>query len=225
MRYDMLRIHHCENSIQAKLALYKLISKECLCNWRWISQASRLDDNSIKWITLPGRLLVQLLHALNQITSYCAANAAIVHLNYVLLRDCAIGLEQGVIDAHLTKLILDHCYSLSMVFLQDVVQQCSLTRPQEACDDGARNLVSSRAIHPLQEQGTLIKLCLSREQLCVIWLKLKCAVQLHDSSLVCSDATQQIRPQSIHMCQLLDLLIIKLWSSLLDVVLRCSQDT
>ena len=48
-------------------------------------------------------LLVQLLEPRNEVAAHGAADAAVVHLDDVLLRHRALRVQQGVVDAHLGR--------------------------------------------------------------------------------------------------------------------------
>mmetsp|Transcript_9811 Transcript_9811/g.25396 ORF Transcript_9811/g.25396 Transcript_9811/m.25396 type:complete len:248 (+) Transcript_9811:602-1345(+) len=138
---DMLCIHDRQDAVELHVGLHKVVGEEGLGDRRRICQASRLDDDAIQRLALARRLLVQLLEACDEVATHCATNAPVVHLDDVLLCDTALGVQQRVIDANLSKLILDYGNLLAVVCLENVVQQGCLARPKEAGDDGYGGLV------------------------------------------------------------------------------------
>ncbi len=93
--------------------------------------------------------VVELVFALSQasqnsyeITTHRAADAAIVHFKNFFV-GINIHIYQGVVDANLSKLVLNDCDPLAVVLIQDVVQQRSLASTKKASEDanGDFNLV------------------------------------------------------------------------------------
>lgn len=78
--------------------------------------------------------LHQRVERLNEVVSHCAAKAAI-------LEDCELALpcqilfanNEVIIDANLTKFILNDCNLAAVLLRQYVVDQCGLAGAQEAC--------------------------------------------------------------------------------------------
>mmetsp|Transcript_852 Transcript_852/g.1667 ORF Transcript_852/g.1667 Transcript_852/m.1667 type:complete len:233 (-) Transcript_852:508-1206(-) len=125
---DMFGIYQGENAVQLHVCLSKVIRIESLSHGSRICQASGLNDDGVQRFSLAGCLLMQLFQASNEVSSHCAANAAIVHLDDVLLCDTSACVKQGIIDANLSKFILYHSNSLAVLALQDVVEECCLAR-------------------------------------------------------------------------------------------------
>ena len=69
---DMLCINQCDYRIQTVHILDGIIDEERLNHRCWVSQTSRLNDDTIKFLDL----LVQLLKCFDEVSSYRAADAA-----------------------------------------------------------------------------------------------------------------------------------------------------
>jgi hypothetical protein len=74
----------------------------------------------------------------DQVPAHRAANAAVVHLDDLL---AGLVQEDLVVDARLAELVLDHRDAMSVLLLQDTVDECGLSAPQKPGEYGHRNHV------------------------------------------------------------------------------------
>ena len=85
---------------------------------------------------------MQALEGLDEVAAHGAADAAVHHLDDVLL---GLLLDDLVVDSDLAKLVLDNGEAQAMVgALEDVVEQRRLARAEEAREDGHRDLFVGR---------------------------------------------------------------------------------
>ena len=99
---DVEGVDERDDRVEAREALDILVDEEGLRDGRWVGETCRLDDDVVE---LPAVLLA--LHQLHQdrdeVDAHGAADAAIVHLEDVLVR-LELVLDERVVHAHLTKL-------------------------------------------------------------------------------------------------------------------------
>merc|ERR1719387_198170 len=129
MLHQVLCIHHGDNPIQAIHLLNVIINKEGLCDWSRICHSSCLNQNCVKVL----HLLVHPLQSLNQVTTHCAANAAIHDLHNFLIHtlECLLlavsGGDELFVNADLSKFVFDNCEAKAVVRrAEDVVEQSCL---------------------------------------------------------------------------------------------------
>mmetsp|Transcript_72522 Transcript_72522/g.168022 ORF Transcript_72522/g.168022 Transcript_72522/m.168022 type:complete len:285 (-) Transcript_72522:69-923(-) len=136
----MLRVADTQNGVQAVVLPHVLVQEECRCYRRRVCQACCLDEHAVQVATTSSDILEHLLHAVDEVAPQSATDAAIVHLHNGLCRPLGL-LDQRRIDVHLAELVLNHRNPLPMLLTQDAVEEGRLAAPQEARDDGHRDLL------------------------------------------------------------------------------------
>ena len=124
---DVESVDHCDDAVEARKLLNRLVHEEGLGDRARVRQARRLDDDRVEFRTPPK----ELCEYADEVAAHRATDAAVIHLEDVLGGVEAFT-HQRIVHAHLAKLILDHRNLLAMVRRQDVVEQCRLAR---ACVD------------------------------------------------------------------------------------------
>lgn len=81
----------------------------------------------------------------HQVAAHGAANAAVVHLDDLLL---LVLYQQFVVDARFAELVFNHGNAVAMRLLEDVVEQCGFAAAQKAGEDGDRDQLAAHAATP-----------------------------------------------------------------------------
>ena len=76
---------------------------------------------------------MQFAQDTDQVAAHRAANAAIVHLDDLLI---AVLHQQVVVDAGFAELVFDHSDAVAVLLLEDAVEQSGFTASQKAGEDG-----------------------------------------------------------------------------------------
>src|SRR5882672_8168954 len=85
--------------------------------------AGRLDDHPLEVEFLFLALVTQIGKDPCQVAAHGATDAAVVHLDDLLLR---LGYKQLVVDARGSELVLDHRDAMPVLFAEDAVEQRGL---------------------------------------------------------------------------------------------------
>mmetsp|Transcript_3127 Transcript_3127/g.8040 ORF Transcript_3127/g.8040 Transcript_3127/m.8040 type:complete len:298 (-) Transcript_3127:21-914(-) len=218
----MLGIHQGKDPVKTEMLLHVVIREESLRNWRWICQASRLDDDAVEWLALARRLLVQLLEARDEVASHGTADATVVHLDHVLLRHAALRVQELVVDADLAELVLDHSNLFTVVLLEDVVEQRRLSGAEEARDDRRRGLGLGRGLRGLIPEGLDVLLALLKSF--VVWEQQEGCPDVDDGPLLRTQAGEELGAHRVRPGKLLLLGRVQDGHDLLQPGLGYSQD-
>ena len=128
MQLNVLEIHQGDHRIQPQLIAQVFIDKERLNHRGRIRQAGGFDHQVIEAITP----LHQVADDPNQIAAHRAADAAVVHLE-----DLLIGINyQLVVDAHLAELVDDHRHLEAVLVGEDPVEQGRLAGTEVTGEHG-----------------------------------------------------------------------------------------
>mmetsp|Transcript_73987 Transcript_73987/g.211274 ORF Transcript_73987/g.211274 Transcript_73987/m.211274 type:complete len:268 (-) Transcript_73987:13-816(-) len=104
---DVVRVHQCDDAIKLEELLHEIVNEEGLRYGGRIRHARGLDHDRIELepLLLP---LSELLESLDEVIAHGAADAAVQHLDHLLLGVLFHVLaQQRVVDANLAKLVLD----------------------------------------------------------------------------------------------------------------------
>ena len=130
MLQDVLRIHECHHAIDEEFFFHLLVHEERLHDWTWVSEASRLNEDVVKFI-LP---LHEIAKDANQITANSAADAPVVHFKKFL-----VGIDdQFVVNTHLTEFILDDGNFESVLLGENAVEKRGFSGSEEAGENRDR---------------------------------------------------------------------------------------
>jgi hypothetical protein len=144
----VLAVAHGDDSVQGELRRDFVVDEKGLRDGGWVSQTRRLDDDRIELRDLPP----QLLEGDHQVATDSAADAAVHHLDDLLVR--LLG-ENALVDAHLAELILDDGESQSVMWiLEDVVEQGGLARSEETRQDRHRHLLLGHLLSSSRRRST-----------------------------------------------------------------------
>eukprot|EP00955_Chlamydomonas_euryale_P118613 366551-Chlamydomonas_euryale.AAC.36 len=141
----MLCVHKRDDAVQARKLLHLIVHKKGLRHGRGVCHAGCLDDDAIQFELAGSDTLCQLVEHLDEVLANRAADAAVHHLNDLLLTlHLCVLCQQRVVDADIPKLILDHCKPLAVRRREDVVEQGRFARPQEASQHSDRDTLVLR---------------------------------------------------------------------------------
>jgi hypothetical protein len=126
-----------EDRIEQVVLADLLVGEERLRHRSRIGHAGRLDDDPVEFKRAGVALLPERAEDPDQVAAHCAADAAVVHFDDLLVRF----LDDRAVDADLAELVLDHRDALAVVFLEDAVQQRRLARAEKAGEDRHRHHV------------------------------------------------------------------------------------
>ena len=132
----MLGIHQGEDGVQEVGLGNLVVHEKGLRHRSGIGQAGRLDDHPVEHQLALATLLGQLLQGGTQILADGAADAAIAHLDDLLL---GVRHQDVVVDVLLTELVFDHGNLQAMGLGQHALEQRGLARAQKAGEDGDRD--------------------------------------------------------------------------------------
>ena len=132
----VLGVHQSQDGVEQEGLCNLVVHEKGLRNRTRIGQTGRLDDDAVKAEQAFAALGSQHLQRDAQVFADGAANAAIAHLNDLLLgvRD-----QDLVVDVLFAKLVLDDGNFLTMGLGQDALEQGGFARAQEAGQDGGGN--------------------------------------------------------------------------------------
>ena len=128
---DVLRVDEGDDAVQRKQLAHILVDEERLRDGARVGHARGLDQDAIEPVPPPH----QATEDTDQVTPNGAANAAVVHLEQLLVA----GNHQLVIDADLAELVFNHREFLPVVLGQNPVEKRGFAGTQEAGEDGNGN--------------------------------------------------------------------------------------
>jgi hypothetical protein len=125
--HDVRRIDQGDYPVDAALGCQTPVGQERLHGRPWRGEARGLDENTVKRHGLHCLTTAseQVMDRRDQVPPYGATEAAVAELDHVLLD----ANDQTAVNAHLAKLIHDHCNALLMLSAQDTIDQGRLTTP------------------------------------------------------------------------------------------------
>ena len=118
----MLGVHDGDDRVQGRLGAHVLVDEEGLCDGSRVGQACGLDDDAVEAVLA----LQQRVHDPDQVAAHGAADAAVVHLEHLLV---AVD-DEVVVDAEFAELVDDNGVLLAVLLAQDAVQQGRLPAPR-----------------------------------------------------------------------------------------------
>ena len=136
LRGRVLGVHQREDGVQQVLLGDFLVHEKSLRHRAGVGQAGGLDHHALKIkqaLTLFGG---QQLQRFAQVFAYRAADAAIVHLDDVLV---GVVHQNFVVDVFFTELVFNHGNFLSMRLCQHTLEQSGFAGTQKAGQDGDGN--------------------------------------------------------------------------------------
>ena len=134
----MLGIHQRQDTVEQVVIADVLIHEKGLRHRTGIGHAGGLDDDAVELELAALALVAQLTQNAHQVTTHGAADAAVVHFNDLLL---AVIDEDFIVDTRFAELVLDHRNALTVLFLEDAVEQRGFATAEKAGEDGHRNHV------------------------------------------------------------------------------------
>ena len=120
-----------------------VVHEEGLRDRAWIGQAGGFDHHAFEIQGACLALLGQVGQGLAQIFPDGATDAAIAHLNNVLL---GVGHQNVVVDVFFAEFVLDHSNALAVGFGEDAFEQRGLAAAQKTGEDGDRNQAHERSV-------------------------------------------------------------------------------
>ena len=132
----MLGIDQGQDRVQQVALGDLVVHEEGLRHRARIGQAGGLDDDAVEVQQALALLGGQQLQGFAQVLADRAADAAVAHLDDLLL---GLGHQDVVVDVFLAELVLDHGDLLAVRFGQDALEQRGLAGAEEAGEDGGGN--------------------------------------------------------------------------------------
>mmetsp|Transcript_24244 Transcript_24244/g.79829 ORF Transcript_24244/g.79829 Transcript_24244/m.79829 type:complete len:290 (-) Transcript_24244:91-960(-) len=130
---DVLRVDEGDDPVELEGGLDHVVDEEGLGDGRRVGHACCLDDDAVELERAGLDALGELLEHDDQVLPDGAADAAVHHLDDLLVRlHLRVLLKQHVIDANVAELILDDGDLLAVLCGEDVVEQGGLPAPKEA---------------------------------------------------------------------------------------------
>ena len=148
-RHDVFGVDQGGDAVELRLRLDVLIDKEGLGHRAGVGQASGLDDDGVEGGGTGLLAFHQTGDDADQVAAHRAADAAVVHLEHVLVGTH----HEVVVDADLAELIDDHCVALAVILGEDAVQQGGLAGTEVAGEDGDGDFVGHGAHLGAAEHG------------------------------------------------------------------------
>jgi hypothetical protein len=125
---EVLGVDHRDDRVEPQLARDLVVDEERLRHRCRVGEAGGLDHDLVELVAA----LHQVAEDADQVAAHGAADAAVVHLEDLLL-----GVEhEGVVDADLAELVLDDGDPLAVLLGEDVVQQRRLAGAEEPGEHG-----------------------------------------------------------------------------------------
>ena len=134
--HHVLRVDQGDHALQPHPLVDIGVREEGSDNGLGVRQASRLDENVVE---LPRLVLHQRVEHLHEVLSHGAADAPVVQQHNVLAIQGLLKLNELLVDADLSELVLDNGDAQVVVLRQNAVQKGRLAGAQEAGDDGGRH--------------------------------------------------------------------------------------
>ena len=143
----MFRVHERDDAVEAEGRLDVIIDEKGLGHRRRVGHASGLDHNPVQLERTGLDPLREIVEDHDEVLADGAADAPVHHLDDLLigLHLSVLG-EKCVIDAHLTKLVLDDGELLSVRLSEDVVEERRLAGTEEAREHRDRALQIVRGV-------------------------------------------------------------------------------
>ncbi len=121
MLLHMLRINERNDPIKPRELLHFFINKKGLSDGRGVGHTGGLNDNAIKLQATLGDAVTQLLQDNDEILTHGTADAAVHHLDELLLGlHLGVLLEEIIIDTNLTELVLNDGQLLTVVLIKTI---------------------------------------------------------------------------------------------------------
>ena len=132
----MFGVHQGQDRVEQKSLGNFIVHEKGLRHRPWICQAGRLNDDAVKAQQALAAFGCQQLQGGPQVFTDRAADAAIAHLDDLLIgfRNQNVG-----INVLFAELIFDDRNFLPVGFSQDALEQCGFARTQETGQDGGGN--------------------------------------------------------------------------------------
>mmetsp|Transcript_15836 Transcript_15836/g.33853 ORF Transcript_15836/g.33853 Transcript_15836/m.33853 type:complete len:510 (-) Transcript_15836:225-1754(-) len=136
VREDVLAVDQAEHAVNAEVVHQGKVRGDGLDDGRRVCEAGRLKQHEVK--ILPA--VLELPEGLDQIAAHSAARTTVVHGDQ-LLRSLHVLLDEGLVNAHSAKLVLDHADLLVVLLIQNVVDKCGLASTKEPGDNSDGKLL------------------------------------------------------------------------------------
>ena len=127
------------HGIKPRIILHVLVDEKGLRDRRRIGNARSLHDDGVELALA----LHQAFENAHEVAAHRAADAAVVHFEYFLVRAD----DQVVVDADLPELVDDHGVFLAVIFRQDTIQQRGLACAEIAREHGHGDFRRGRSVH------------------------------------------------------------------------------
>src|SRR5258706_3461894 len=128
----VLRVDERDDRIEQVVVADLLVCEEGLRHRAGIRHAGGLDHHAVELERARVALLLQRAEDADQVAAHRAADAAVVHLDDLLLA----ALDDLAVDADLAELVLDHGDALAVVFLEDPVEERRFPAAEKARKNG-----------------------------------------------------------------------------------------
>mmetsp|Transcript_62323 Transcript_62323/g.165422 ORF Transcript_62323/g.165422 Transcript_62323/m.165422 type:complete len:343 (+) Transcript_62323:523-1551(+) len=139
---DVLGVDQRDDAVKLGESLDRIVDEKGLRDGGRVGHAGRLDDDAVELELARCLPLRELVEDNDQVLTDGAADAAVHHLDDLLVGlHLGVLLQQLVIDANLAEFILDDGNLLAVRRGEDVVEQGGLAGAQEAREDGDRNAI------------------------------------------------------------------------------------
>ena len=125
---DMGGIDERDDPVKRVLLAKLVVHEEGLGDRAGIGEPGGFHQHIVELVAA----LVEIVEHPNQVSAHRAADAAVRHLEDLLVSVD----DEGLIDANFPKLVLDHGNAPSVLLGQDPVEQGRLARAEEAGEDG-----------------------------------------------------------------------------------------
>mmetsp|Transcript_2132 Transcript_2132/g.6575 ORF Transcript_2132/g.6575 Transcript_2132/m.6575 type:complete len:291 (-) Transcript_2132:97-969(-) len=130
---DVLRVDEGHDPVEARKGLDRVVDEEGLRHRRRVGEPRRLDEDAVQAQLARPDSRGELLEHGDQVRTDRAADAAVHHLDDLLIRlHLRVLLKQHVIDANIAELILDDGDLLAVLCGEDMVEQGGLAASEEA---------------------------------------------------------------------------------------------
>ena len=137
---DVLGIYDSDDSIQTVLLAYEIVNEERLRNGCRVRKTSSLDNDAVEVLDP----VMETLQDDNQVTTNCAADTAVHHLDNLLFSALR---NNPLVNSDLAELILDDGKThVVTIVVQDMVEQGGLARAEETGKDSDRNFSHCRPL-------------------------------------------------------------------------------
>ena len=129
-------VHQRDDGVQLEAGGHLVVDEEGLCHRAGVGHTRGLDDHPLEVQFTLAALFGQVGQRGTQVFSDGAADAAVAHLDDLLL---GVGHQDVVVDILFAELVFDDGDLLTVGFSQHPLEQGRLARSQEAGEDGGGN--------------------------------------------------------------------------------------